>query len=200
MRLNPTCGEAHREVLDEGHEGRDADVGQAGEADVGIGERIGERRCHDGAELRSGASRHFLRNEHVGGERRVRTVLLGGTDRNDHGVLRLQERFDLEGGHLSQKYRWRLHGSGSSGEVRKGLLPRCQRTDCPRSPPAVARTFGPRRDGLVGARVPANGGRAPGTALRSRGDGRACGNLLAMPGTRPWHQCCSAVPVHAQIE
>ena len=80
-----------------------------GEADVRIRQRVVDGRGDDRADLRRDAARHLLRDEHVGQERPVRSVLFGRAGRNDDGVVRLQERFDFRVGHLAEKHRWRLH-------------------------------------------------------------------------------------------
>ena len=82
---------------------------EPGEADVGIGQSVADRRRHHGANLRRDTARDFLRDEDVGRQRSVRAVLLGRAGGNDDRVMRLEERFDFTIGHLAEKDGVRFH-------------------------------------------------------------------------------------------
>jgi hypothetical protein len=85
-------------------------VHQSGEPDVRIRERVIDRRRHHGADSRRDPPGDFIGDQHVGQQRRVRPVLLGGTDRHDHRVMGFQEGFDFRVRHLTEENgRW-FHG------------------------------------------------------------------------------------------
>src|SRR4030095_12043724 len=84
---------------------------QACETNVRVRQRVVDRWRDDGVQPRRGPPRHFLRDQHVGEQRSVRTVLLGGAHGNDDRVMLLQKSVHFESGHLAQKNsRW-LHGA-----------------------------------------------------------------------------------------
>ncbi len=107
--LEPRRRERGAEIGDQRHERRNPDVHEPGEADVGIGQGVADRRRDHGANLRRHPARHLLRDQHVSGQRPVRAVLLGRSGGNDHRVMRFEERFDLAIGHLSEKNGGRFH-------------------------------------------------------------------------------------------
>ena len=102
-------GERDGHVLDQRHEGGNADLHQTRKPCVWIRQRIVDGWRHERAECRRGPARHFLRNQDVGQEREVRPVLFHGTDGDDDGVVRLQEGFDFGARHLAQEHGLRLH-------------------------------------------------------------------------------------------
>jgi hypothetical protein len=88
-------------------------VHETRKADVWIRKRIAERRRHDGVQLRGRAPRDLLRDEHVGQQRAVRPVLLGGARGNDDGVVLLEKGLDLGIRHFPKEYgRWLHRGRG----------------------------------------------------------------------------------------
>jgi hypothetical protein len=56
---------------------------------------------------------HFLRDEDVGEQRPMRPVLFSCTDRDDDGVMVLEELLDFERGHFAEEDSWRFHVSPS---------------------------------------------------------------------------------------
>jgi hypothetical protein len=74
---------------------------------------IDGRRNH-GADGRRHPARDFLRDEHVGQQRRMRAVLFGCARRDNHRVVSLQKRFNFGIRHFAQKDSGRLHRSDVS--------------------------------------------------------------------------------------
>ena len=103
-------GERRAQIRNHRHERRNADMGQPDEADVRIRQGVIEWRSNHRPDLGGDPARDFLGNQHVGQERAVRAVLLGGPGRNDDGMARLQERLDFGIGHFAEKHRRWFHG------------------------------------------------------------------------------------------
>src|SRR4029079_2376131 len=102
--LETRGGERGAQVPNHRHERRNTDVRQPREPDVRIGQRVIDGRGDEGADLGRNAARHLVWNEHVGQERPMRSVLLGGASWNDDCVTIFQEFLDFRGGHLAEKY------------------------------------------------------------------------------------------------
>ena len=151
MRLKPdAANDTHRSSIS------DMNVGmrmwtRPVKPDVRIRQRVVDRRRDDGAELGRDAARDLLRDEHVGQERPVRPVLLGRAGGHDHGVVLLQERFDLGVGHLAEKHgRWLHHPSvalAARGSCSTNAAPiftnaAAARTDAPAHPSKPRRLQG----------------------------------------------------------
>ncbi len=66
--LHPHRRKADAEVLDHRHEGRNAQVNQASEADVRVAERVGQRRRDHRADRRRNTPGDLLRHQYVGGQ------------------------------------------------------------------------------------------------------------------------------------
>ena len=95
--LESRGGKGDAQVFDQRHERRDPDVHEAFESDVRIRERVVDRRRHHRADPRRDPPRNLLRDEDVGQQRRMRSVLLGRADRDDDRVVRLAGRLRLPG-------------------------------------------------------------------------------------------------------
>src|SRR5437870_4080812 len=83
---------------------------EPGEPYVRVRKRIVDWRRDHRADLRSDAARHLLRDQHIGQERTVWSMLFGRAGRNDDGMTCLQECLDFKVGHLAKEDGGRLHG------------------------------------------------------------------------------------------
>jgi hypothetical protein len=112
------------QVLDQGHEGRDADVNEPREADVRIRQRVADRWGDDGSDSPGDPPSDLLGYQHVGEQWPVWPVLLGGARRHDHGVVVAQERLDLRARHLAEEHGGWLHGTsfGQGAHSRVGVV------------------------------------------------------------------------------
>ena len=103
-------GKGGAQVFDEGHEGRDADLGYTRETGMGKRQRVANRRRHERAQTGSCPPRDFGRDNNIGQQGGMRPVLFHGTDGDNDGVMLLQEGFEFGVGEFSQEYSGWFHG------------------------------------------------------------------------------------------